>query len=76
MAILAMERSNYAPRYIALDSEVTIVLDTVILSTGAEVAFDYRLEFETERYGSSEPYPQARGFEAPVASLEYALSLA
>ena len=66
MTILAMERSNYSPRTIRLDSEVNIVLDTVILSTGAEVALDYRLE----------SYPQARAFDAPVASLGYSLSLA
>jgi hypothetical protein len=44
MAALAIETPNYARHYIPLDSEVNMVVETVILSTGVEVAVDYTLE--------------------------------
>jgi hypothetical protein len=46
MGNVVILETSPAWHYVQLDSEQAIVLDTIVLNTGTEVAIDYRLEPE------------------------------
>jgi hypothetical protein len=55
MASLAMDQTTYARHDVLLDSEFTIVLETVTLDNGVEVAVDYRLVAPRQDFADNGP---------------------